>query len=137
MKVVLDTNVLMSGIYFGGIPGKILEAWGTRRFQLLVSTEILQEYLNVAERLADRYAGVEYESILGLIIQNAELVQPSDLPEPVSTDPDDDKFLACALAGDSTTIVSGDSDLLNVLGYYGIIVLTPKVFISQCLDQSD
>ena len=136
MKVVLDTNVLISGIYFGGIPGKILEAWGARRFQLLVSTEILQEYLNVAERLADRYAGVEYESILGLIIQNAELVQPSDLPEPVSTDPDDDKFLACALAGESTTIVSGDSDLINVSGYCGIKVLTPKTFVSECLDQS-
>ncbi|MEN8802256.1 MAG: putative toxin-antitoxin system toxin component, PIN family [Thiogranum sp.] len=136
MKVVLDTNVLISGIYFGGIPGKILQAWGTRRFQLLVSTEILQEYLNVAERLADRYAGVEYESILGLIIQNAELVQPSDLPEPVSTDPDDDKFLACAIAGDSTTIVSGDSDLINVSGYCGIKVLTPKAFVSERLDQS-
>jgi putative PIN family toxin of toxin-antitoxin system len=136
VKVVLDTNVLISGIYFGGIPGKILEAWGARRFQLLVSTEILQEYLNVAERLADRYAGVEYESILGLIIQNAELVQPSDLPEPVSTDPDDDKFLACALAGQSTTIVSGDSDLINVSGYCGIKVLTPKAFVSECLDQS-
>jgi len=137
VKVVLDTNVLISGIYFGGIPGKILQAWGTRRFQLLVSTEILQEYLNVAERLADRYAGVEYESILGLIIQNAELVQPSDLPEPVSTDPDDDKFLACALAGDSTIIVSGDSDLINVSGYCGIEVLTPKAFVSECLDQAD
>ena len=136
MKVVLDTNVLISGIYFGGSPGKILQAWGTRRFQLLVSTEILQEYLNVAERLADRYAGVEYESILGLIIQNAELVQPSDLPEPVSTDPDDDKFLACALAGDSTIIVSGDSDLINVSGYCGIKVLTPKAFVSERLDQS-
>ena len=136
MKVVLDTNVLISGIYFGGIPGKILQAWGTRRFQLLVSTEILQEYLNVAERLADRYAGVEYESILGLIIQNAELVQPSKLPEPVSTDPDDDKFLACALAGESTTIVSGDSDLINVSGYCGIKVLTPKAFVSECIDQS-
>ena len=136
MKVVLDTNVLISGIYFGGLPGKILEAWGARRFQLLVSTEILQEYLNVAERLADRYAGVEYESILGLIIQNAELVQPSDLPDPVSTDPDDDKFLACALAGESTTIVSGDSDLINVSGYCGIKVLTPKAFVSECIDQS-
>ena len=136
MKVVLDTNVLISGIYFGGLPGKILEAWGARRFQLLVSTEILQEYLNVAERLADRYAGVEYESVLGLIIQNAELVQPSDLPEPVSTDPDDDKFLACALAGDSTIIVSGDSDLINVSGYCGIKVLTPKAFVSERLDQS-
>ena len=137
MKVVLDTNVLISGIYFGGIPGKILEAWGAGRFQLLVSTEFLQEYLNVVERLADQYAGVEYESVIGLIIQNAELVQPLDLPESVSTDPDDDKFLACALAGDSTTIVSGDSDLLNVSGYCGIRVLTPKAFASEYLDHSD
>ena len=137
MKIVLDTNVLISGIYFGGLPGKILDAWGARQFQLLASTDILQEYLNVAERLADRYAGVEYESILGLIIQNAELVQTSGLPEPVSTDPDDDKFLASALAGDSTTTVSGDSDLLNVSGYRGVKVLTPKAFVSECLDQSD
>jgi len=137
VKVVLDTNVLISGIYFGGIPGKILEAWGARRFQILVSTEVLQEYLDVVERLADRYAGVEYESILGLIIQNAELVQPSNLPESVSRDPDDDKFLACALAGNSTTIVSGDSDLLNVSGYCGIRVLTPKAFVSEYLDHSD
>jgi len=92
--------------------------------------------LNVVERLADQYAGVEYESVIGLIIQNAELVQPSDLPEPVSTDPDDAKFLACALAGDSTTIVSGDSDLINVSGYCGIKVLTPKAFVSERLDQS-
>jgi len=95
------------------------------------------KYSNVAERLADRYAGVEYESVLGLIIQNAELAQTCGLPEPVSTDPDDDKFLACALAGNSTTIVSGDSDLLNVSGYCGIKILTPKAFVSECLDQSD
>ena len=84
-----------------------------------------------------RRTGVEYESVIGLIIQNAELVQPLDLPESVSTDPDDDKFLACALAGDSTTIVSGDSDLLNVSGYCGIRVLTPKAFASEYLDHSD
>ena len=93
--------------------------------------------MNVVERLADQYAGVEYESVLGLIIQNAELVQPSDLPESVSTDPDDDKFLACALAGDATSIVSGDSDLLKVSGYCGIRVLTPKAFVREYLDHSD
>lgn len=91
MKVVLDTNVLISGIYFGGLPGKILEAWGARQLKLLVSTEVIQEYLNVAVRLTDRYPGVEYEGVLDLIIQNAELVQTSCLPEPISEDSDDDK----------------------------------------------
>jgi len=101
-----------------------------------VSAEILQEYLDVAERLASRYAGVEYEGILGLIVQNVELVEASSLPEPVSEDPDDDKFPACALAGNSTVIVSGDSDLLKVPGYAGIQVFTPRAFFSEFLDQS-
>ena len=120
MKVVLDTNVLISGIYFGGIPGKILEAWGARRFQLLVSTEILQEYLNVVERLADRYAGVEYESVLGLIIQNAELVQPSDLPESVS-------YFIAAAEIENTQVVSFDKKLKAI---FPDKVLTAAEFLS-------
>ena len=137
MRIVLDTNVLISGIYFSGTPGKILQAWRSRKLQLVVSIEILEEYLNVAERLASRYGDIEYEGILGLIIQNAQLVQSADLPEPVSEDPDDDKFLACALASNTRIIVSGDSDLLKVSGYADIRVLTPKEFISEFLDQSD
>ena len=137
MKIVLDTNVLISGIYFSGPPGRILAAWRSRKLQLAVSIEILEEYLNVAERLASRYGGVKYEGILDLIIQNAQLVQSTDLPEPVSEDPDDDKFLACALASSTRIIVSGDSDLLKVSGYADIRFLTPKGFISEFLNQSD
>jgi putative PIN family toxin of toxin-antitoxin system len=134
MRIVLDTNVLISGIFFSGLPGKILKAWGSRKLQLLVSTEILEEYLSVAERLANRYDGVEYEEILGLIVQNAELVQATGLPKPVCTDPDDDKFLACALASNTRIVVSGDRDLLKVSGYCGIQVLTPKAFASEMLN---
>ncbi len=137
MKIVLDTNVLISGIFFSGTPGKILQFWRTRKFQLAVSTKILEEYLNVAERLATRYAGVEYEEILGLIVQNAQLVQTTDLPEPVCEDPDDDKFLACALVSNTNIIVSGDSDLLKVSGYCGIQVLTPRIFVTGLLGPSD
>lgn len=137
MRIVLDTNVLISGIYFSGPPGRILAAWHSGKLQLAVSIEILEEYLNVAERLASRYSGVEYEGIFGLIVQNAQLVQGADLPEPVSEDPDDDKFLACALASNTRIIVSGDSDLLRVSGYADIRVITPKRFISEFLDQPD
>jgi len=136
MRIVLDTNVLISGIYFSGLPGKILQAWRSQKLQLAVSTEILEEYLNVAERLATQYVNVEHEEILGLIVQNTELVQSTDLPEPVSEDPDDDKFLACALASNTNVIVSGDSDLLKVSGYCGIQVMTPKSFITELLNQS-
>jgi putative PIN family toxin of toxin-antitoxin system len=129
MRIVLDTNVLISGIYFSGPPGRILAAWRSGTLQLAVSIEILEEYLNVAERLASRYSGVEYEGVLGLIIQNAQLVQGADLPEPVSEDPDDDKFLACALASNTRIIVSGDSDLLKVSGYADIRVLAKGIYL--------
>jgi putative PIN family toxin of toxin-antitoxin system len=133
MKIVLDTNVLISGIFFSGPPGTILHAWHAGKLQLCVSVEILEEYLNVAERLASRYAGVEYEGILELIVHNSDLVQAPDLPDRVSKDPDDDKFLACALASKTSIIVSGDSDLILVSGYADIQVLTPKAFVSEHL----
>lgn len=63
MRIVPDTNVLISGIYFSGLPGKILQAWRSHKFQLCFSPEILAEYLNVAERLATRYAGIEFTSV--------------------------------------------------------------------------
>lgn len=134
MRVVLDTNVLISGIFFSGHPGRILQASRTRKFRLLVSTEVLEEYLAVAERLARRYSGVEYAGILGLIVQNAELVPSVALPEAVCEDADDDKFLACALTGNASIVVSGDRDLLDVSGYGGIRVLSPKAFVTEFLD---
>ena len=129
MKIVLDTNVLISGIYFSGPPSTILQAWCSRKLQLCVSLEILEEYLDVAERLANRYAGVEYEQILGLVVQNAEVVQPEHLLESICEDPDDDKFLACAFAAKAETIVSGDRDLLRVSGYRNLQIMKPKMFV--------
>lgn len=137
MRVVLDTNVLISGIFFSGPPTQILHAWRTRKVELALSTEILAEYQRVGERLAQQYPGVEVHAILGLILQNAELIQAPGLAEPVCRDPDDDKFLACALASKTNIIVSGDGDLLAVSGYHGIQVLTPKAFVTDYLDEPD
>lgn len=52
MRVILDTNVFVSGILFGGFPGKIVQAWGDEKIRLVVSPEILDEYIRVAEDLA-------------------------------------------------------------------------------------
>jgi putative PIN family toxin of toxin-antitoxin system len=134
MKVVLDTNVLISGIFFGGLPGRILNAWRSRKFQIAVSVEVLEEYIDVSERLTARYADIEYQGILGLIVENADLIQASALTEPVCDDPDDDKFLACAVAAHAEIIVSGDRALLKASGYQGIQVMTPKDFVSEYVE---
>lgn len=64
MKVILDTNVLISGIFFSGPPYDILKLWADGKFQLILSTEILQEYQRVGEALKKQYTEVDLQAIL-------------------------------------------------------------------------
>lgn len=133
MKVVLDTNVFVSGVFFGGAPGKVLEAWRDGVLEIVISSEIIEEYVRVGEELATQFSGVDLEPALELVAAAATLVLAAPLPEPVSRDPDDDKFLACALAAEAELIVSGDKDLLDVSPYDGITVLGPRAFVDTVL----
>jgi len=71
--------------------------------------------------------------ILDYLIHHAEMVPVSPLPERVCEDPDDDKFLACAIACGEKLVVSGDKHLLTVSGYEGVIVMKPREFVDQYL----
>jgi len=133
VRIVLDTNVFVSGVFFRGPPYEILKAWQDDRFQLLISQEILQEYREVGEALAKRFSGVDLSPILELLIVKAELTESPSLLEAVCDDPEDDKFLACALAGNSKLIISGDKHLLKISGYRGIKVIKPRKFFDDFL----
>ncbi len=133
MRIVLDTNVLMSGIFFSGPPYRILQAWRDERVQLAVCLEILAEYRQVAVRLSQRYRGIDISSLLDLVAVHSQIVQTTPLPKPICDDPKDDIFLACALAGGTRLIVSGDRHLLAVSGWAGIRVLRPKTFVDEFL----
>ena len=131
MRVVLDTNVLVSGVFFGGVPGRILEAWKAGAITLVVSPAIIDEYHRVGRLLAERYEGAELDPFLSLLAVHAEVVDAPDLPEPVCEDPEDDKFLSCALAGAAPVVVSGDKHLRRVSGWKGIEVVAPRAFVGQ------
>ena len=133
MRIVLDTNVLVSGVFFGGPPGRILEAWRDGDIQLVLSAEILDEYQRVGQELGVQYDGVDFEPFLGLLAVNAEIVEAPVLTEEVSRDPDDDKFLACAIAAGVSVIVSGDKDLLTHSGWRSVRVLRPRQFVDELL----
>lgn len=133
MKVVLDTNVFVSGVFFSGPPFQILEAWRNGEIQLVVSPEILDEYRRVGEILAEEHPAVNLEPMLKYVIQHAVVFSVPPLPEKVCEDPDDDKFLACALASESNLVVSGDKHLLKVSGYQNIEVLKPRDFLDNHL----
>ena len=133
MKVILDTNVFVSGVFFSGPPHQILNAWRDGKIQLAISREILEEYWRVGEMLAEEFPSIDLRPILDLVTIEAELYHTQDLSKPVCNDPDDDKFLACAIASGSRIIVSGDKHLLKVSGFLGIEIIKPNEFIKRHL----
>ena len=133
MKVVLDTNVFVSGVFFSGPPYQILKAWRDGKVQQVISLEILDEYRRVGEILAEDHPTINFTPIIEFMIQNADVYSAPPLPEAVCVDPDDDKFIACALASGSTIIVSGDKHLLKVSGYQKVEVLKPRDFVNKYL----
>jgi len=133
VRIVLDTNVLVSAVFFGGVPGRILEAWRDGTVRLVLSAEILDEYQRVGHILASGYPGVEIDPFLSLLAVEAEIVEAPPLSAPVSSDPDDDKFLACAIAGGFDVVVSGDRDLLVHDGWSGLRNLRPRTLVDELL----
>lgn len=135
MKIVIDTNVLMSGVLFGGVPGRIIDAWVDGQVEMVLSLDILDEYRRVGADLAGRYPqrATALIPVLTLIAMNATIVNAIALATQVSTDAADDMFLAAAVAADVTTLVSGDRHLLDVAGWRGIQVVTPRQFVDRHL----
>lgn len=133
MKIIVDTNILVSAVFFGGVPGRILSAWQDTTIQMVTSPEILEEYAIVLDRLALRYPTVDPAPIFSLIATHCECFVSPALPQPICDDPDDDKFFACAVASGVKTITSGDAHLLKKNGYRDIEVLTATDFVTKHL----
>jgi putative PIN family toxin of toxin-antitoxin system len=133
VKVVLDTNVFVSGVFFRGAPYLILRAWRDGRLIPVFSPGILEEYRRVGTRLGNQFPGVDLTPFLALLLTSGRLCVPPALPAPVCQDPDDDKFISCALAARCRNIVSGDRHLLNVSGYRNLQVWRPRSFVDRFL----
>lgn len=131
MRAVLDTNVVISAIFFGGLPRQILARWIAGDFELCLSPEIFDEYVRVCDRLAASHPGLEYRELLAAILGHATLVSDDDVTPGITADPDDDKFMACGRASQAV-VVSGDRHLLDAAGWEGVEVLTPRGFLARC-----
>jgi putative PIN family toxin of toxin-antitoxin system len=133
VRIVLDTNVFISGVFFSGPPYEILKAWRDGRVTIVASAEILEEYRRVGDELSEQFPGVDLKPFLALLAVEAEIILAPELTERVCEDPDDDKFLACALAGRCKIVVSGDKQLRKTSGYRGVEVVSPRKFLNRYL----
>lgn len=135
MKVVLDTNVLISGIFFGGPPRAVLDAWAAGRFELMMSPSMVDEYVRTCDRLAASHQDLEYQSILASLIGHGTLVPDTTASESITADPDDDKFMLCA-HGSGAIVVTGDHHLLDAAGWQGVQVMKPRDFLDFLPDET-
>ncbi len=133
MKVVIDTNVLMSAIFFGGVPSKILEQWKNGKFKTVVSELIILEYVRVADELNKKFEIVDITKVVEYFILNSEIIDTGNLRIEKCEDPDDNKFLECAIAGNCKVIISGDKHLLKLNPFEGIEILKPREFLNRFL----
>ena len=132
VNVVVDTNVIVSGVFFGGPPHVIMDAWRRRKFEIRVTPSILDEYRSVVAEFGSRsdpdLASTTIDALTAYVILGEE----EPVPLSVCRDADDEKFLACA-AATGAILVSGDKDLLSINGALGVTILSPRAVIARHL----
>lgn len=130
MRIVIDTNVLASAVFFGGKPYQLLQYIMESRVNVVASKEIVDEYEEIVLRLKQKYPAFNTKIPLQDLLARFEIIRVSSEVH-VSRDPDDDKFLSCAVDGKCLYIVSGDNDLLSIGSYEGIEILTVADFLNR------
>lgn len=130
MRVVIDTNIIVSA-YLGGPLEGIIISWKSGRFTLLVSRDIAEEYLEVLRRPKFQIEQMEVDDFASLLLSRAEFTIPLETLTIIEDDPSDNKFLEAAVAGQASLIVSGDGHLLKVKSFRNIPIITARAFMAK------
>ena len=128
MKVVLDTNILVSAFIVDGVCSRLLEdCISNRRIAIILSMNILNEFRNT---LTGKFGhgSEEIRARVEALLEASEIVEPVTFEEQVCRDPDDDAILATAVAGNANCIVTGDSDLLVLERFGDVDIVAPSEF---------
>ena len=132
IRVVLDTNVLVSALLFKGPPSHLVSLWRERRIVLLLSKDVFIEYLRVLACPKFKLSGAEIKALVDeYVLPFAEMVTVAEAPVVIREDPADDNFLALAAVGRARYIVSGDKHLLALREYCRVKIVTPREFLDS------
>jgi len=129
MKVVIDTNVFVSGIFWKGISNRIIIAWKERKFDLVNSLKNIEELIKILKFFKINMSDELIKEWVTLIVENSIIVDVVGKMKVVKDDPTDDKFIETALNGKADYIISQDRHLLNIKEFKNIKVVTPEEFL--------
>ena len=128
IRVTADTNIYISALLFGGLPGSFLDLALAESFMLITSAPILDELdekLRIKFRMTETDAIIVRRKLEGV----ADLVTPTQVIDAIKDDPDDNRVLECAVEGHADYIVTGDHHLLTLGSFHGISLLTVRRFL--------
>ncbi|NTW84420.1 MAG: putative toxin-antitoxin system toxin component, PIN family [Chlorobiaceae bacterium] len=131
MRVVCDTNVLVSGILFGGNPRELLRLCSSGTLTNFTSPELLRE---IEQVLLRPKFGLNEEQVYGIIRlfrDTFSLVMPEIRICIITADPDDNRVLETASSARAEAIISGDAHLLELKEWNGIVIVTPADFLKN------
>ena len=130
MHIVVDTNILISGIFFGGKPRALLQKCFSDEIQMVCTEDIFIEYMETIDKLIEKTGKSIKSEIEPILIGNLEFIENVYL-DSYSRDPDDDKFINCARSGEIEYIVSGDKDLLILEEIGNIKIMSVSQFLNS------
>ena len=133
-SVIIDTNVIVSALLFGGKPGELIRLWKTGEIQPLISKEITEEYLRVLAYPKFNLSEKEISFLFNHEILNyfkAVRIKPGLWKTAIDDDPSDDMFIRCAVSGMGNIIISGDRHLLDLKSYDQIRILSVSEFLKE------
>ena len=134
-RVVLDTNVLISALLFRGGLSKIVGLWQKGKIIPVISKETFSELLTVLEYPKFSLTQEEIDPIIKYeILPYFEIVEVVKDVKGISRDPEDDKFISCAISGSADYIVSGDKDLFDLKQYKSIKIIKASDFLKMYND---
>jgi putative PIN family toxin of toxin-antitoxin system len=128
MRLVIDTNVVASGLLWDGTPARIIDAAQAGVIEIYTSRVLLTELTRILKRekfaKAVAASGLDIEGLVLGYAELASIVEPLPISPTIIADPDDDHVLACALAAQAELIVSGDKHLLDLEVFQNIEINT-------------
>ena len=130
MRVVIDSNVWISALVFGGKPRQVLEKCVKNGDEIIVSSELIGEIRRIIKHKFTDFIN-DFEDLLMVLKQFLVYYQIGENPVNVCRDPNDNFLLELAAKARVKTIVSGDKDLLEIKNYKSIKIITPSLFFSR------
>ena len=132
IRAVIDTNVLISALCFGGLPAKIIRLALTAKIELSTSAFLIDEFRDVMKLKFPHREAAIVETLNELaLLWDVVSTEAQPALSVIGDDPDDDRVLECAAAAKAACIVSGDRHLLDLGRYQDIPILSPRDFLKR------